>query len=145
MLEAPASTRAARAGTTCGCRPRRQVCRSGGDECSAVGLAADADRRVGGYSLGMRQRLGSRPPSSATRDWYSTSRPTASIRPAWPGCAAAARPGRAGRTVIVSSHVLSEVAQTVDRVVIVNEGRLRFDGPLGNCDADGTLDRPSSA
>src|SRR5262249_30317308 len=37
---------------------------------------------------------------------------------------------REGRTVIVSSHVLSEVAQTVDHVVIVHQGRLRFDGPL---------------
>ncbi len=35
-----------------------------------------------------------------------------------------------GRTVLVSSHVLSEVAQTVDRVVIISAGRLRFAGPL---------------
>jgi ABC-2 type transport system ATP-binding protein len=35
-----------------------------------------------------------------------------------------------GRTVLVASHVLSEVAQTADHVVIVNEGRLRFAGPL---------------
>jgi ABC-2 type transport system ATP-binding protein len=37
---------------------------------------------------------------------------------------------RQGRTVIVSSHVLAEVAQTVDRVVIVNAGVLRYAGPL---------------
>jgi ABC-2 type transport system ATP-binding protein len=30
-----------------------------------------------------------------------------------------------GRTILISSHVLSEVAQTVDQVVIINEGRLR--------------------
>jgi ABC-2 type transport system ATP-binding protein len=35
-----------------------------------------------------------------------------------------------GRTVLMSSHVLSEVAQTVDRVVIVADGTLRFAGPL---------------
>jgi ABC-2 type transport system ATP-binding protein len=35
-----------------------------------------------------------------------------------------------GRTILISSHVLSEVAQTVDQVVIINEGRLRFAGPL---------------
>jgi ABC-2 type transport system ATP-binding protein len=35
-----------------------------------------------------------------------------------------------GRAILVSSHVLSEVAQTVDQVVIVNEGELRFAGPL---------------
>ena len=35
-----------------------------------------------------------------------------------------------GRTIVVASHVLGEVAQTADRVVIVNAGRLRFAGPL---------------
>jgi ABC-2 type transport system ATP-binding protein len=35
-----------------------------------------------------------------------------------------------GRTVLIASHVLSEVAQTVDHVVIVSSGRLRFAGPL---------------
>ena len=35
-----------------------------------------------------------------------------------------------GRTVVVASHVLSEVAQTVDHVVIVSDGQLRFAGPL---------------
>jgi ABC-2 type transport system ATP-binding protein len=35
-----------------------------------------------------------------------------------------------GRTILISSHVLSEVAQTVDQVVIINEGRLRFAGRL---------------
>jgi ABC-2 type transport system ATP-binding protein len=37
-----------------------------------------------------------------------------------------------GRTVVISSHVLSEVAQTVDRVVIVSHGRLRFEGALAD-------------
>jgi ABC-2 type transport system ATP-binding protein len=35
-----------------------------------------------------------------------------------------------GRTILISSHLLSEVAQTVGQVVIINEGRLRFAGPL---------------
>ena len=42
-----------------------------------------------------------------------------------------------GRTVLVSSHVLSEVAHTADHVVIINAGRLRFAGPLSELDADG--------
>jgi len=41
-----------------------------------------------------------------------------------------------GRTVLVSSHVLAEVAQTVDRVVIVHEGRLRFAGTLADLAGD---------
>jgi ABC-2 type transport system ATP-binding protein len=39
--------------------------------------------------------------------------------------------------VVISSHVLAEVAQTVDRVVIVNQGRLRFAGPLADVTRDG--------
>ena len=35
-----------------------------------------------------------------------------------------------GHTILISSHVLSEVAQTVDQVVIINQGRLRFAGRL---------------
>jgi ABC-2 type transport system ATP-binding protein len=35
-----------------------------------------------------------------------------------------------GRTVILASHVLSEIAQTADHVVIVSSGELRFTGPL---------------
>jgi ABC-2 type transport system ATP-binding protein len=44
-----------------------------------------------------------------------------------------------GRTILISSHVLAEVAQTVDRVVIVHEGRLRFAGTLTEL-ADDTLE-----
>ena len=40
-----------------------------------------------------------------------------------------------GGAVLVSSHVLAEVAQTVDRVVIVAEGRLRYAGPLADLGA----------
>jgi ABC-2 type transport system ATP-binding protein len=40
-----------------------------------------------------------------------------------------------GRTVLVSSHVLAEVAQTVDRVLIVNRGRLVIESPLAELTA----------
>jgi ABC-2 type transport system ATP-binding protein len=40
-----------------------------------------------------------------------------------------------GKTVFVSSHVLAEVEQTVDRVVIINHGRLVIDAPLGELTA----------
>ncbi len=42
-----------------------------------------------------------------------------------------------GRTVLMSSHVLSEVAQTVDRVIIVAGGALRYAGPLAELTAHG--------
>ena len=43
-----------------------------------------------------------------------------------------------GRTVIVASHVLSEIAQTADHVVIVSDGQVRFAGALGDIGASGT-------
>jgi ABC-2 type transport system ATP-binding protein len=43
-----------------------------------------------------------------------------------------------GRTILVASHVLGEVAQTADRVVIVSAGRLRFAGPLDELGGTGT-------
>jgi len=42
-----------------------------------------------------------------------------------------------GRTILMSSHVLSEVAQTVDRVIIIAAGRLRHEGPLTDLTAQG--------
>ena len=55
----------------------------------------------------------------------STSRPTGSTRRACAGCATScARSPAEGHTVLVSSHVLAEVAQTVDHVLIINDGRL---------------------
>ena len=45
-----------------------------------------------------------------------------------------------GGTVLVSSHILAEVAQTVDHVVIVNDGRLVRQGPLAELTADSDLE-----
>jgi ABC-2 type transport system ATP-binding protein len=42
-----------------------------------------------------------------------------------------------GRTVLMSSHVLSEVAQTVDQVIIIAGGTLRHSGPLAGLTARG--------
>ena len=42
-----------------------------------------------------------------------------------------------GRTIVVASHVLGEVAQTADHVVIVSAGRLRFAGPLSELGGTG--------
>jgi len=46
-----------------------------------------------------------------------------------------------GRTILVSSHVLSEVAQTVDRVIIISDGTLRFAGPLAGLGGAGVAVR----
>ena len=76
---------------------------------------------------------GSRRPCSATRDtWCWTSRSTASTPRAFAGCARSCANGRRrGGTVLLSSHVLTEAAQTVDDVVVIHNGRLVFEGAIG--------------
>jgi ABC-2 type transport system ATP-binding protein len=91
-----------------------------------VELDSAADRRAGGFSLGMRQRLGIAGALVADPRVLVLDEPANGLDPEgirWMrdflrGLAAE------GRTVLLSSHVLSEVAQTVDDVVVISAGRL---------------------
>jgi ABC-2 type transport system ATP-binding protein len=98
-----------------------------------VGLSGAADRRVGGYSLGMRQRLGLASALLGDPPVLILDEPANGLDPAGMAGLRELLRGLAaqGRTVLMASHVLSEVAQTVDRVVIIADGTLRFTGPLG--------------
>jgi ABC-2 type transport system ATP-binding protein len=100
--------------------------------CDQVGLAEAADRRVGGYSHGMRQRLGLAGALLGDPPVLLLDEPASGLDPAGMAWLRGLLRDLAdeGRTILISSHVLSEVAQTVDQVVIVNQGRLRFAGPL---------------
>ncbi len=91
-----------------------------------VGLADVRDRRVGGFSLGMRQRLGLATTLLGDPRVLVLDEPANGLDPegiAWLRAFLRHLAGE-GRTVLVSSHVLSEVQQTVDDVVIVARGRL---------------------
>jgi ABC-2 type transport system ATP-binding protein len=97
-----------------------------------VGLAGDATRRVGGYSLGMRQRLGLATALLGDPGVLVLDEPTNGLDPAgvrWLRDLIRAL-SRDGRTILVSSHLLAEVAQTVDHVVIIDRGRLVTAAPL---------------
>jgi ABC-2 type transport system ATP-binding protein len=98
-----------------------------------VGLTNEAHRRVGGFSLGMRQRLGLAAALLGDPQVLVLDEPSNGLDPAGMAWLRELLRGLAGegRTMIVSSHVLSEVAQTADHVVILHEGQLRFAGPLG--------------
>ncbi|MFF4689789.1 ABC transporter ATP-binding protein [Streptomyces sp. NPDC001307] len=102
-----------------------------------VGLADAAQRRVGGYSLGMRQRLGLASALLGDPKVLVLDEPANGLDPAGMADLRDVLRGLAdeGRTVLMSSHVLSEVAQTVDRVVIVAGGTLRYAGPLAELTA----------
>ena len=91
-----------------------------------VGLSADGGRRVGGYSLGMRQRLGLAATLLGDPRVLVLDEPANGLDPAGIAWLRSLLRFLAaeGRTVLVSSHMLSEVAQTVDDVVIIAKGRL---------------------
>jgi ABC-2 type transport system ATP-binding protein len=91
-----------------------------------VELSGSAKRRVKGYSLGMRQRLGLAAALLGDPEVLVLDEPANGLDPAgirWLRDFLRSLAAE-GRTILVSSHVLAEVAQTVDRVVIIHRGRL---------------------
>jgi ABC-2 type transport system ATP-binding protein len=108
-----------------------------------VGLTEAAGRRVRGYSLGMRQRLALAVALLGDPRVLVLDEPANGLDPAgmaWLRELLRDR-ARAGGTVLISSHLLAEVAQTVDRVVVVHQGQLRFAGPIADlADSDGALE-----
>jgi ABC-2 type transport system ATP-binding protein len=97
-----------------------------------VGMAEHGRRRVGGFSLGMRQRLGLAAALLGEPSVLVLDEPANGLDPEgvlWLRDFLRAQ-AAVGRTVVVSSHVLAEVAQTVDHVVIVDRGRLVTSAPL---------------
>jgi ABC-2 type transport system ATP-binding protein len=105
-----------------------------------VGLAEAAGRRVRGFSLGMKQRLGLGAALLGDPQVLLLDEPANGLDPAGIAWLRGLLRGLAdqGRTVVVASHVLGEVAQTADRVVIVSAGQLRFAGPLDDLGGTGT-------
>jgi ABC-2 type transport system ATP-binding protein len=91
-----------------------------------VGLGSAGDRRVGGYSMGMRQRLGLATALLADPPAIVLDEPANGLDPEGIRWMRGLLRGFAeqGRTVLVSSHLLSEVQHTVDDVVIIARGRL---------------------
>jgi len=102
-----------------------------------VGIEEYADRRVGGYSLGMRQRLGLAQALLGDPPVLVLDEPANGLDPA--GIAwlrgFLRTLAEEGRTVLISSHVLSEVQQTVDAVVVLSRGRLVTQGRLVDLEA----------
>ncbi len=99
---------------------------------SQVGIAEYADRRVGGYSMGMRQRLGLAFALLGDPGVLVLDEPVNGLDPEgikWIR-SFLKKLASEGRTVLVSSHLLSEVQQSVDRVVIISHGELVYEGGL---------------
>jgi ABC-2 type transport system ATP-binding protein len=97
-----------------------------------VGLEQAAGRRVGTYSMGMQQRLGLASALLGDPDILVLDEPLNGLDPQgirWVRTLLRQR-AASGRTVLLSSHVLSEAAQTVDDVVVIHRGRLVRQGPI---------------
>jgi len=97
-----------------------------------VGLTEAARRRVGGFSLGMRQRLTLATTLLGDPGVLILDEPLNGLDPdgiRWMRDLLRQLAGE-GRTVLVSSHLLAEAAQTVDDVVVIARGRLAAQGPV---------------
>ncbi len=99
---------------------------------SRVGLSAAAKRRVRGYSKGMRQRLGFAQALLGNPDLIFLDEPTNGLDPE--GIHDFYRILRGiqseGATIIITSHILAEIQERVDRLVILSGGRIAAQGTL---------------
>jgi ABC-2 type transport system ATP-binding protein len=97
-----------------------------------VGLGAAGDRRAGGFSLGMKQRLALATALLGDPQILVLDEPANGLDPegiAWLRTFLQSY-ARSGRTVLISSHLLAEIEQTVDQVVIISRGQTMYYGAL---------------
>lgn len=110
------------------------------EEClDIVGLTDAAKRRAGQYSLGMRQRLGLAGALLGDPEYLIFDEPLNGLDPEgirWMRNLMR-RFANEGRGVLVSSHMLSEVSQTVDDIVIIARGRTRSNARISDYVEDG--------
>jgi ABC-2 type transport system ATP-binding protein len=101
---------------------------------SLVGLSDAAGRRIRGYSLGMRQRLGIAAALLADPPVLMFDEPANGLDPEGIRWMRELLRGHAARggTVLLSSHLLGEVEHTVDRLLVIGGGRIVADGPVAS-------------
>ena len=98
-----------------------------------VHLTQDRDRKVGQFSLGMKQRLGIAMALLGSPKLLILDEPTTGLDPAGiqeMRALIADMPAATGATVLISSHLLGEMEQMVEQVGIIHHGRMLFEGPL---------------
>jgi len=105
-----------------------------------TGLGSVAGKRVGGFSLGMGQRLGIAVALLGDPHTLILDEPVNGLDPEgvrWVREFARFLAGQ-GRTVFLSSHLMSEMAQTADHVIVLGRGRVLADAPIADIIAGGT-------
>ena len=111
------------------------------DEVIALtGLQSVANKRVGGFSLGMGQRLGLAAALLGDPATLVLDEPVNGLDPE--GVMWVRQLTRhlaaEGRTVLLSSHLMSEMAQTADHIIVLGRGRVIADAPVGDIVATST-------
>ena len=103
-----------------------------------AGLGSALDRKVRGYSHGMRQRLGIAQAMLGLPSLLVLDEPTNGLDPPQIKAmrAVLADYAAAGRTVVISSHLLSEVEQTCSHVVVMDQGKVILTGSVAELTAD---------
>lgn len=102
------------------------------DVVELTGLGGVADKRVGGFSLGMGQRLGIAAALIGDPHTVVLDEPVNGLDPegvVWVRHLAKYLASE-GRTVFLSSHLMSEMAQTADHLVVIGRGRILVDAPI---------------
>ena len=107
---------------------------------SLVDLARDARRPVREYSLGMRQRLGVALALMGQPRLLLLDEPTNGLDPV--GILdmrelVRSLPRETGASIFLSSHLLAEVEQVAENLVVIHQGRLRYQGPTGDLGSPG--------
>lgn len=116
--------------------PRRRV----REVIDMTGLDRVADKRVGGFSLGMGQRLGIAAALLGDPHTLILDEPVNGLDPEgvkWVRTMVRHLAGE-GRTVFISSHLMSEMAQTADHLLVIGRGRIITAGPLQDVIATAT-------
>jgi ABC-2 type transport system ATP-binding protein len=102
----------------------------------AVGLTDDAGRRVGTFSTGMRTRLGIAASLMNDPELLVWDEPTAGLDPiSRRQTLELLEQFRGRKTVVLSSHILGDIDRVCDRLLILNQGQLLFDGSRTNLEA----------
>lgn len=117
------------------------------DVLETTGLSAVADHRVGGFSLGMGQRLGIATALLGDPQVLLLDEPVNGLDPdgvRWVRTLVR-RLAAQGRTVLLSSHLMSEMAQTADHVIVLGRGRVVADASIGSFIEAGPARRVSVA
>src|SRR4051794_34683081 len=109
-----------------------------------TGLAGVATKRVAGFSLGMGQRLGIAAALPGDPRTLILDEPVNGLDPEgvqWVRQLVRALAAE-GRTVFLSSHLMSEMSQTADHLLVIGRGRIIADGPVQKtrCEPSGRLD-----